>query len=148
VDKDVFAKLTGDLSVSLSLDGAFAARAQLKNPQELSAKVDKLAEVRLKDGTRLSFGVMNGALVVASNAARARQIAARQPEPVQGAKGSLVLSADAEQLAARLLERLRPKLGLPDALPTNLFARPLRDLTGSATSSTDGIKGKLTLTLD
>jgi Protein of unknown function (DUF3352) len=153
---DVIGQLRGDVSVSISLDGAFAARAQLKDPNAFSGRLGTLAgkrrgdlyEARLKGGKRVVFGVVNGVLVVASNAARAHQIAAAKPESVPGAKGSLVLSADAERLAARLLEQLRPALGLPSALPTNIFARPLRDLTGSATTSTYGIKGRLTLTLD
>jgi hypothetical protein len=153
---DVIGQLRGDVSVSISLDGAFAARAQLKDPDAFSGRLGTLAgkrqgdlyEATLKGGKRVVYGVINGVLVVASDAARAHQIAAGKPEAVPGAKGSLVLSADAEQLAARLLEQLGPSLGLPKGLPTNIFARPFRDLTGSVISSTDGMKGKLTLTLD
>jgi hypothetical protein len=168
IDKDVIAQLKGDLSISIAVDGSFAAREELADAAAFGRIVDKLArklpdlgigvtdvtrrgdlyEARFGGDSRIAFGVTNGALVIGSSPARARQIAAKQPESVDGATGSIVLSADAEKLAARLLERLGPDLGIPESVPTGIFARPLRDLTGSVVSSTDGMKGKLTLTLD
>ena len=37
VDKDVFAQLTGNLSVSASIDGRFGARAEVKDPDAFRA---------------------------------------------------------------------------------------------------------------
>ena len=44
VDKDVFAQLTGNLSVSASIDGQFGARAEVKDPAAFEATVDKVAK--------------------------------------------------------------------------------------------------------
>jgi hypothetical protein len=169
VDKDVFAQLTGDLSVSIGVDGSFGARAEVKDPTAFKATVAKLAEAlpqfgsalgvsgvtqsgdlytaHLKGGSRFVFGVIDNVLVVGTDAAHARGLAAAQPRAVDGAKGSLVLDADAQQLGAKLLQRLAPKLGLPPSLPAKIFTQPLKDLKGSATSSTDGVRGQVSLTL-
>jgi hypothetical protein len=170
VDRDLIGQLTGDLSISVAVDGSFAAREEPKDPDAFARTVDKLAaslprvasglgvtdvarrgklyEARLSDGGRFVFGVTNGVFVAASDAARARRLASQEPQAVQGAIGSLVLSADAQQVAAQLLEQLAPGLGLPPVFPVGMFARPLRDLTGSVSSSSDGMKGRFSLTLD
>jgi hypothetical protein len=170
VDEDIVGQLSGDLAISVGVGGGFAARAEPRDPEAFADTVAKLAgalpdlgsglgvtgvlrrgdffEARLRGGGRFVFGMSEGAFVAASDAARAREIAAQQPGPVEGANGSLVMSADAEELAARLLVALAPALGLPDQLPVGLFARPFDDLTGSVVSSTGGMKGKFSLTLD
>ena len=86
--------------------------------------------------------------MVASDAARARAagglVAAR---PSKGPSGSLVLRADAEGIARSCWRRSLPQFGIPDAL-VPLFARPFDELRGSVATSTDGMKGKVSLTLD
>jgi hypothetical protein len=170
VDRELIDQLTGDLSISVAVDGAFSARAELEDAEAFGRTVDRLAdalpelgsglgvtdvsrrgdlyEASLDDGSRFVFGVTDGVLVVASELARAREIASQQPSEVDGARGSLVLGADAEQLAAHVIEQVGPGFGLPEGFPGGLFARPLDDLEGSMSSSTDGMKGKLSLTLD
>jgi hypothetical protein len=88
--------------------------------------------------------------VVANDPARADQLAAAEPAAVSGAKGSVVLSADAEQLVNTLLGQFGPALGLGDlgALGGALFTRPLGDLNGFISASTDELSGKLTLAID
>jgi hypothetical protein len=93
------------------------------------------------------FGVSNGALVVATDAARARQIAAAKPKSVEGATGSLVLRADAEGIARQILAQLAPQFGIP-APVVPVFAKPFDELRGSIATSTDGMKGNFSLTLD
>jgi hypothetical protein len=169
VDKDVIAQLTGNLSVSATIQGQFGVRAEVKDPQAFAKTVDKVAkalpelgsglgiegvrrsgdlyEARLSGGGTFVFGVAGGALVAATDAARAHQLASAQPKAVEGAKGSLVLRADAEGIARQLLAKIAPQFGIPAPI-VPVFARPFGDLTGSVTTSTDGLKGKLSLTFD
>jgi hypothetical protein len=62
----------------------------------------------------------------------------------------VVTSADAEQLANALLEQLGPALGLGDfgGLGSALFTRPLGELSGSMSASTDELRGKLDLAIE
>jgi Protein of unknown function (DUF3352) len=169
LDKDVIDQLTGNLSASITLGGDFAARAEVKDPAAFTKTVDKIAkalpqfgsslgiegvrrsgdlyEARLESGSSFVFGMAGDSLVVASDARRAHSIAGQQPEAVSGASGSLVLSADAEGLARQIITGLAPQFGIPEAL-VPVFARPFDELRGWVTTSTDGLKGKLTLTLD
>src|SRR3954451_21033134 len=169
LDKDVIAQLTGNLSVSFNLSGDFAARADVKDPAAFTKTVDKVAKalpqlgstlgvqgvtrsgdlyrVQLSGGSDLFFGMAGASLVVGSDAARAHAIANAQPESVEGAKGSVVVRADAEGIARQLLAKIAPKFGLPAAL-VPVFAKPFDELRGWVTTDTGGLKGKLSLTLD
>jgi hypothetical protein len=93
------------------------------------------------------FGVGNGALVVATDAARAREMALAKPQPVQDATGSLVVRADAEGIAQQILTRIAPQFGIPQPL-VPVFAKPFNELRGSIATSTSGMRGKFSLTLD
>ena len=170
VDDDLFGQLTGDMSVSLALDGSFGARAEVKSPTAFAGTVDKVAdalpelgsglgvtavrpvgelyEAQLADGGRFFFGMSDDVFVAASDAARAEELGAQEPEAVEGAEGSMVMSADAEELALQVIEQLGPQLGVGGLLGGGLFARPLEELTGSVTSSSDGMRGRFSLTLD
>jgi hypothetical protein len=177
LDEDLIGQLTGNLSSSVSIDGKFGVRAQLKDPQAFERTLTKVADVlpsfaegagfgtvRLSkpkggenfyeltqpDGDAVVFGVVDEVLVVANDRARADQLAADEPAAVSGAKGSVVLSADAEQLVNTLLGQFGPLLGLGDlgALGGALFTRPLGDLNGFMSASTDELRGKLTLAID
>ncbi|MGH2715193.1 MAG: DUF3352 domain-containing protein [Thermoleophilaceae bacterium] len=170
VDEDLFAQLTGDLSVSVAVDGAFSARAEVADPDAFADTVDRLAEAlpqlgagagvtdvarrgdlyeaRLADGGRFVFGVSGDVFVAGSDAARARRMGSLEPEDVPDASGSLVMSADAQQVATQVLERLAPQLGLGGIFGGGLFARPLDELSGSVATSTDGLRGSFSLTLD
>jgi uncharacterized protein DUF3352 len=170
VDEDLFGQLTGDLSVSVAVNGAFGARAEVEDPDEFAETVERVAqalprlgaslgvtdvaprgdlfEARLEDGGRFVFGVRDGVFVAGSNPARAGAMASRQPEDVPGANGSLVMSADAEQVALQVLRQVAPELGLGGIFGGGLFARPLDELTGSVATSTDGMRGSFSLTVD
>ena len=165
VDKDVIGQLTGNVSVSATIGGEFGVRAELKDPAAFAKTLDKIAKALPQFGlgdnvtrqgdlytlhgsdTNFVFGVSNGALVVATDAARARQIAAAKPKSVEGASGSLVLRADAEGIARQILARIAPQFGIP-APVVPVFAKPFDELRGSIATSTDGMKGKFSLTLD
>jgi hypothetical protein len=169
VDKDLFAQLTGNLSVSATIEGDLSVRAEVKDPQAFSATVDKVAkalpqlgsglgvesvkrsgdfyEARLEGGDSVLFGMAGDALVVATTAQGARAMTTAQPESVEGGKGSLVVSADAEGIARQVFADLLPQFGVPDPL-VPVFARPFDELRGSVESSTDGMQGSFSLTLD
>ncbi|MEA2332572.1 MAG: hypothetical protein QOH58_2710 [Thermoleophilaceae bacterium] len=166
VERDLVAQLTGNLSFSASIDGQFGARAEVKDPDAFAKTLDKvvkglpelgvaesvrragdLYELRTADGAGFVFGMAGGAFVVGTDAARAAAVAAAQPEPVEGASGSVVVRADAEGIARQLLEQIGPAFGIPDGVAP-LLARPLNELRGSVASSTDGMTGKFSLTLD
>jgi len=177
LDDDLIGQLTGNVSASSGIDGSFGERAELKDPRRFERTLAKVADVlpsfargaglgRLKlskpsggsdfytltnpNGSRVVFGVARDALVVASDAHRARSLAAEEPADVTGASGSVTLSADAEQLVNRLLQRYGAAFGLNGggALGTGLFTRPLGDLTGYLSADTDELRGKLTLAID
>jgi Protein of unknown function (DUF3352) len=177
LDDDLIAQLTGDVSASFALGGGFGVRAELKDPQAFERTLAKVADVlpsfaegagfgavqlskpgggddfyvlREANGGAVVFGVVNDVLVVASDVRRARDLAGEQPLDVPGASGSVVAGADAEPLVARLLADFGSGLGIPDlgALGTGLFTRPLGDLNGSVSASTDELRGKFTLDVD
>jgi hypothetical protein len=169
VDKDLIGQLGGNLSLSATLAGQFGIRAEVKDPAAFAKTVDKVAtalpdlgaglgvksvhrsgdlyEVRLSGGSTFVFGMAGGSLVAATDAARAHALAAAKPAAVQGATGSLVLRADAEAIARQILKKIAPKFGIPDPL-IPLLARPFNELRGSIATSTDGMRGKFSLTLD
>ena len=177
LDDDLIGQLTGDVSASISLDGKFGVRADLKDPQAFERTLAKVADVlpsfaegagfgtvRLSkpkgsqkfyalaqpDGDGVVFGVIDDVLVVANDPARADELASAQPTAVSGAKGSVVLSADAKQIVTALLGQFGPAFGLGDfgGLGGALFTRPLGDLNGFISASTDELRGKFTLAID
>ena len=170
VDEDLFGQLTGDLSISAAVNGAFGARAEVSDPEAFAETVERVAralpqlgaglgvtdiarrgdlfEARLADGGRFVFGVLDDVFVAGSNRARARAMASRQPMDVSGANGSLGLAADAEQVALQVLRQVAPQLGLGGIFGGGLFARPLDELNGSVATSTDGMRGSFSLTVD
>jgi hypothetical protein len=173
IDDDVFGQLQGDVSVSLAVDGGYAARAELKDPDAFRETLKKaepvlpsliggalgsdgaalrkpsggngLYQLSQPGGESLVFGVVGDALVVSDTQAGAARIASAQPEQVEGAKGSLAFKADAEQLADAFLST---QLSGIEALGGSLFTGPLGDLTGSVESSTDGLHGSFVLEID
>jgi len=170
LDQDIFDQLTGDLSVSAAVNGAFGARAEVEDPEAFARTVDRLAEAlpqlgaglgvtgvrqagelyeaQLAGGGRFAFGMSGDVFVAASDPARALRMASQEPTQVDDASGSLAMAADAEQLAGQVLQQLGPQLGLGGIFGGGLFARPLGDLSGSVESSTDGVRGAFRLTVD
>jgi hypothetical protein len=164
IDRDLISQLTGNLSVSATIGGEFGVRAEVKDPQAFARSIDKVADAlpdfglgdrvtrtgdlyTLHGDTTFVFGVVGDAFVVATDAARARGLATATPESVEGATGSLVLRADAEGIARQVIGQLAPNFNIPDPL-VPVLARPFDELRGSVATDTDGMKGKLSLTLD
>jgi Protein of unknown function (DUF3352) len=177
LDDDLIAQLTGDTSASIAPDGGFGVRAGLKDPQAFEKTLAKVADVlpsfaegagfgtvglskpkagerfyalAQPDGDAVVFGVVDDVLVVANDAKRAAALASADPADVPSAKGSVTLSADAEQLANTLLQQFGPALGLGDlgSLGVGMFTRPLGDLNGYMSASPDELRGKFTLAVE
>lgn len=177
LDDDLIGQLTGNVASSISLDGKFGVRAELRDPQAFERTLAKVADVlpsfaegagfgtvalskpkgsrdfyalAQPDGDVVVFGVIDDVLVVANDPARARQLAGAELSAVSGAKGSVVLSANAQQLVSTLLGQFGPLLGLGDlgGLGGALFTRPLGDLDGFMSASSDELRGKLTLAIN
>ncbi len=177
LDEDLIGQLTGDVSASVSIDGKYAVRAELKDPRAFERTLAKVADVlpsfaegagfgtvglskpkgsddfyalAQPDGDAVVFGVIDDVLVVANDPAQASKLAGEEPVAVPGAKGSVVLSADAQELVNTLLGQFGPALGLGElgGLGGALFTRPLGDLNGFVSASTDELRGKLTLGID
>ena len=102
------------------------------------------------DGDNIAFGVVDGVLVVADDPEEAEEIAAEEPEAVDGAQGAVVMRSDAGELANAVIEDFGPALGLSgfNALGAQLFTDEFGDLSGSISSSTGGMTGRVTLTFD
>ena len=171
VETDIRRQLTGDASIEITAAGRFGIRAAVKDPAAFKKTLAKVAgalprvlqfigagpmelskpkagedfyALAQPDGGSIVFGVSHGVLVISNDPARARGLATASPTAVSGAKGSLVLSADAEKLANSIRRQLGPLLSLSGGLST----RPLGDLTGSVKTTTSGMKGSLELKFD
>ena len=177
LDNDLIGQLTGNASSTISINGKFGVRAELKDPRAFERTLAKVADVlpsfaegagfgtvglskpkgsedfyalAQPDGDAVVFGVIDDVLIVANDPTRAGQLAGVEPSAVPGAKGSVVLSANAEQIVNALLGEFGPALGLGDlgGLGAALFTRPLGDLSGYMTANTDELRGKFTLAID
>lgn len=174
IDKDLVGQLTGDTSGVVSVGGKFAARAELKDPTAFKTTLEKVAPAlpgllgssgrhvtlskpsagsgfyRLTDsnGKTIVFGVRGSSFVVGNDPSRARRLAAATPTSVPGATGSLVLSADAEKLANSIIGQLGARLGPGVSILGTRFTGPLGKLSESVKTTTSGMRGKTTLTID
>jgi Protein of unknown function (DUF3352) len=177
IDDDLIGQLTGDLAASIAPDGGFGVRAEVERPEALSRTLAKVADVlpsfaegagfgpvtidkpsggdglytlAQADGDDIAFGVVDGVLVVADDPAEAEELAAEQPEAVDGAEGAVAMRSDAHRLANAIIEDFGPALGLSglNALGAQLFTDRLGELKGSLSASTDGLRGRLALSTD
>jgi hypothetical protein len=174
LQKDVLDQLSGDISASVDLSGKFGVRAEPEDPAAFRRTLAKVAPVlpdllegvgigkvalakpkkgddfyalAQPDGDGVVFGVVDDVFVVASDAARASRLATESPTQAEGAKGAVVVKADAEELANSFLGSAGSSLPIPGQLG-QAFTGPLGDLTGWLDADTSGVTGKLTLTLD
>ena len=178
VDEDVYGQFEGDTSVSVSLDGKFASRSELRDAAAFETTLAKIADepdllARLLDeedieiekprrgeklyglvsgdGDRLVFGVVDGAFVLANDPGKAQQVAGGEPAQVEGAEGAFALKADGEAIANEIARDLfESQLGGLGELFGGLgaFTGPIGDLTGSMRNETDALTGKLKLIVE
>jgi Protein of unknown function (DUF3352) len=172
IDEDLIGQLSGDVSATVSADGRVGVRAELEDPARFERALAKAApelpslaesagadRARIErrgdlyvlsqpDGETIVFGVVDDVFVLRQeqDAAEVRGLAREQPVEVPGARGAVVISADAEQLANQLLRFYG--VGGDGPFGPQLFTGPLGQLTGTVSATTDGLKGKLTLEIE
>ncbi|MBA3305405.1 MAG: DUF3352 domain-containing protein [Thermoleophilaceae bacterium] len=174
IDDDIFGQLEDDVSVSFGLDGKFGLRARVKDPQAFTATLDKLGKalpeiaenavgepvgyappkkggdfyaLATADGDTVVYGVVDGMFVLANDSERASRLAEDETKAVEGAEGSIAMSADAQQLVSQGVSRFGGS-GLGGALGGSLFSEPLGAFTGSVGADPGGLSGRLVLTFD
>src|SRR5918995_51024 len=178
LDDDLVGQLRGDVAASVSTVGGFGVRAQLDDPAAFTRTLARVADVlpsfaegagfgprvelrkpragddfyELSDGDSGSviFGVAGEVLVVATDRARAEELATTEPSAVEGASGSVVTSTDAEQLANQIIAMFGEQFGIPDlgGLGAGLITGPLGDLNGHVSASPDELRGRFTLAIE
>ena len=177
IDDDLIGQLTGDLAASVAPDGGFGVRAEVERPEALARTLAKVADVlpsfaegagfgavtvdkpsagsdlytlTQADGDDIAFGVVDGVLVVADDPAEAEELAGAEPESVDGAEGAVVMRSDARHLVNAVIDEFGPALGLSgfNALGAQLFTDSFEELSGSLSASTDGLRGRVSLTFD
>lgn len=171
IDGDLIGQLEGDAAVSVSTRGDIGVRIQLADEARFSDTLDKLEKelprflastggsrtrltragavtvLRSDDGDTIAYKVDGDALLISNRPARVEQLAGEEPKDVSGAKGALVMRADAQELFVEAL-RSRGQGGIGQELGGRLVAGSLGQLTGSAEASKDGITGKFSLSFD
>lgn len=167
LDRDVIEQFSGNTSVAFELDGDFAIRSELENPQAFEDTLERLVDVipnfaegaglgdvgvarpsgdedfyavAGEDGEGVVYGVVDDVFVLASDPDRAAALASEQPQQVEGAEGAIVLRADAQEVARSVISQLGGTGGLQFELPLGL-------LTGSLAAGDDGLRGQLSLEL-
>jgi hypothetical protein len=167
VDADVLDQLKGDVAAAVTLDGEFGVRAGLADPdafEQTLAKImdglprfsegatvtkpkqgDRFYGVATPDGDSFAVGVAGGSLVIANNAPLASEVATRPLVDAEGQEGAFVMAADAEQLANVAIARFSGGL---EGIGGALFTGPLGELLQSVSASTEGLTGRLELTVD
>jgi Protein of unknown function (DUF3352) len=174
IEKDLLGQMEDGIAVSVDLGGKFAARGELKDPKAFERTLAKVAKVLPKfaegatgakvgfvepkagedfyalatpSGEQIVFGVVDGVFVLSNDPKVAGTLASEGTQAIPGAKGSIVLGTDAEQLAREILGQA-DGIGIVDRVKGAIGTRPLDQLTGSIESSTDGLSGSFELTLD
>jgi hypothetical protein len=165
VERDLIAQLSGNTSASVSLNGDFGMRADLRDPaaatqtlKQIAPRLNKRAAKRGRtppvrapkngkgfytlttpSGKKVTFGVVGKSFVLGTDPARAAQFAGQSPTQVPGAKGSLVIASDARALANDIAKRQGK------GVAAQLVTGSLGDLIGSIETETSGITGSLKL---
>jgi hypothetical protein len=176
LEEDILAQLKGDTAASFSVDGNYGVRAEVEDPAAFRRTLARVADVlpRFAEGAGMGdvalakpkggsdfyalanssgetivFGVVDDVFVLANQPERAGRLSSEQPSDVAGAKGSVALGADAEQVARAVISQVGgDQGGLGGALGAGLFTRPLKDLSGSVSATPDGLRGNFELSLD
>lgn len=165
--RDILDHLGATAAVSFPLDGTFAARADLKDAAGVEEALATIAErlprggdtglriepgggagfYRLtgRDGRQLFAGVVDDRLALGSDAARARDFADDPARPVPGARGSVAIHANAEDVADAIIAERAGGLG---AFFGQALTAPLGDLTGWVETTPAGLTGHLDLAIE
>jgi len=169
-DKDVVAQLGPNSAASFAIDGAVAFRADVKDASRfrrtLATLLKNLPSAQRSQGKPQSkiesapkglskvtrphekpayVGVVGKEFVIATDPARAQEIAAQPSSPVPGTKGAVAFSADPKSLVDAILK----KSGNSGAavLIGPAIGSHLEALDGYVESETSGLRGHLKLTV-
>lgn len=166
--EELVRQFRGSTTVTVEPGGGFGVRAELADPDDFEeslariarelpeiaamAGVENLGVAREGDffaastpeGTAVVFGVVGDVFVLADDPDRAGRLASAEPEPVEGAQGSVVVRANAEQVANRILGRV----GGIEGLGASLFTGPLGELSGFLHAEEDRLRGSFTLQIE
>jgi hypothetical protein len=170
VDKDVVGALGDNSTVSVSLDGKAAARADLKDAatfkKTLATIMKNVPKVQRSESKPVSkikagpnglytvtkpgesptvIGVIDDVLVISQDPERAQEIAGQSASPVPGTKGALVMTADPKSIVAEVLKK-QGSSGAALILGPAL-SEHLESLNGSVESAADGLRGTFKLTI-
>jgi hypothetical protein len=176
LDDDIMGQAR-DVAVSINpRTGRFGARASLKDPAAFEKSLERASRVLPQiargagfDGARLVeprrgspfyalvargggaivFGVVERNFILANDADKARAVAEKAPERVPGAKGALAVKARGQTIANAIIPLVLGGVGLEDlGISFEGLLGALGDVTGSAESSTSGVKGSLKAAVD
>lgn len=166
-------QLTGSATVQVNLDGTVGVRSELGEPARTKAALRRSAArlpdllrglgadpsigvatprgggdfFALSSGDKtVTYGVVGGDFVLSSREegrGGVADLAAASPVPVEGAEGAVVLTADAERVANRILEQMGGS-----GSGGQLFTGPLGPVTGSMRADTGGLRGSLRLKIE
>jgi hypothetical protein len=170
IDKDIVGALGENSTVSISLDGEVAARADLKDPAAFKKTLDtmmkNLNKARRSQGKPPSkvendnglytitepgdpkptvVGVIDDVLVISDEGGRAQEIAGQSASPVPGTKGALVMTADPKSIVSEVLKQ-QGNSGAALIIGPALSSH-LESLNGSVQAEADGLKGSFKLTI-
>lgn len=169
--RDILDHLGAEAALSFTLDRAYAARADLEDAAGVASALKTIAE-RLpaalgpqgdtgfriepgggegfyrmtgRDGKQVFVGVVGDRLALGSEAGRARDFAEADAEPVPGARGSVAVYANAEEVADKVISSSSNPFA---ALFGQALTRPLGDLTGWIEAQPEGLTGHLDLKIE
>jgi hypothetical protein len=169
--RDILDHLGAEAALSFALDGTYAARADLNDapgvadalrtiatrlPAALGSRGDSGLRIEpgggegfyrltASSGKQTFVGVVGDRLALGSEAGRARDFADDESEPVPGARGSVAIYGNAEEVANKLIAGSDNPFA---ALFGQALTEPLGDLTGSIEAKPEGITGHLDLKIE
>lgn len=173
IENDLLNQLEGDVAVTFAENGRYGVRAELRDPEAFDRTLAKLGRVlpdlgrgiageplgyakpkrggdfyalATADGDSIVYGVVDGVFVLANQARLAAQLSKASTKAVSGARGTVVVNANAELLARQVLGQFEEELG--SGLAGALVTGPLGALTGSMAATEDGVTGSFRLTFD
>jgi hypothetical protein len=172
--RDFVKQLRGEAAVSIAPRGAYAFRAEVRDPAAMRRTLAGIAR-RAADAARnlqgdvisitpprdaggvyrldrigddAAFGLFGNKLVFADTRPRVLAMAKAPARRVPGARGALVMTAQSERLGRRLLRVLDPAGGLGGFLEPDIALSPLGRFDASVEAEEDGLRGRLTQRVD
>ena len=169
VQRDLIDKIGAVGAASFPLNGTHVARANLKDREGFARTLATIAD-RLPDaggpdlgfriepgggegfyritgerGRQLFIGVTGDQVAMGDESGRARDFAEERSAPVPGARGSVVMAADGQSVAAALIEE---RVGGPLALLGGIVTEPLGDARGWLETTPTGMTGHADLEIE